>query len=187
LHETARAVQLRLERFYALEGGPHVGDFIRIASSGEREELLVRTEEDAVELCLSLPEPSTQKHGSLDRYLQVVEGVSHFVYVAERARVALPATSLELELQAEVDKLVVLGVGESLHGERARLLHRRLYDDVRFLHPPETEEGQRYRLANRLAAQLWNGLLARGERHVKPDLQRFYRAGQADKIRAAAA
>ena len=153
LRDVARAVQLRLQRFYALEDGPDVAEFVQVTSDGEREELLVRTEDDTVELSLSIPEPSETKHGSLDRYLQLVEGVSHFVYVAERARVALPATALELELQAEVDKLVVLGGGEGLHGERARSLHERLYGSVRFLHPEGTEEGQRYRLANRLAAR----------------------------------
>jgi hypothetical protein len=187
LHDAARAVQIRLEQFYALERGPDVTGYIRVAEDGERETLLVRSDDDAVELSLSLPQPSETKRGSLDRYLQVVEGVSHFVYVAERARVALPATALELELQAEVDKLLVLGGAEHPSGARARELHRRLYDGVRFLHAEGTEEGQRYRLANRLAARLWQRLFSRGARTLRPDLRRFYRAGQADKIRAAAA
>ena len=60
---------------------------------------------------------------------QLIEGVSHFVYVADRARRKLPATQLELELQAEIDKYVLL----VLQRERfdtlvARAFHARLFE-----------------------------------------------------------
>jgi hypothetical protein len=187
LQETARRVQLCIEQFYSLEAGPDVGAFVHVAADGARESLLLRTSGDDIEMRLLLPEAASTKRGSLDRYLQIIEGVSHFVYVSERARVALPATALELELQAEVDKLVVLDRGSALGGARAMSLHRRLYGQVRFLHPAESEEGHRYRLANRLAARLWQRLLATRSSRVRQNLQRFYRAGQTDKIRVALA
>ncbi|MCH7929016.1 MAG: ATP-binding protein [Proteobacteria bacterium] len=61
--------------------------------------------------------PSIAAHYGLDprtycfcyidlQMMHSVEGVSHFVLVAERARRELPVTQLELELQAEIDKFL---------------------------------------------------------------------------------
>lgn len=154
------------------------------ASSG-REALLLREREGELEMALVVPGASAK--GS-DRWLQLAEGVSHFVYVANRARQELPATQLELELQAEVDKFVLL-VLERLPYEPADALdvHARLYENVRYLHDAGTELGDRYRTANGLAARFVRRLLSCGPSATHATLRRFYRAGQADKIRLAAA
>jgi hypothetical protein len=63
-------------------------------------------------------------------------------------------------------------------------VHRRLYEDVRYLHAGQTELGQRYRLANDLAAKLWSCLIRDGQNmSIRGVLRRFYRASQAEKIR----
>jgi hypothetical protein len=180
-----RSVQL--ERFYALESAPDVVDFVRTGEPAGRETLVLRQAEDALEIRLLLP--PLDDLGSLDRFLQLVEGVSHFVYVAERARTNLPATRLELELQAEVDKFVVLARGGRIDSEQARTLHARLYERVRYLHPPGSEDGDRYRLANDLAARFVARLLERSDAAagVVRTLRRFYRSGQAEKIHLARA
>jgi hypothetical protein len=123
-----------------------------------------------------------------DHWLQLAEGVSHFVYVANRARQELPATQLELELQAEVDKFVLLVLGHASY-DRAEAfeLHARLYENVRYLYEAGTELGDRYRTANDLAARYVRRLLALGPEATRTALRRFYRAGQADKIRLVAA
>jgi hypothetical protein len=183
----ARSVQRSLERFYQLEDGPDITDFVRMAEAPSRETLLVRHGDDGLELALVLP------HGddadANDSYVQVIEGVSHFVYVAERARIDLPATELELELQAEVDKFVLLAFDEEvLVMERVRDVHRSLYEDVAFLHDADSEHGRRYRLANELAARVAVRIAGRAEHsHRQSFLRRFYRAGQTDKIRLARA
>jgi len=115
--------------------------------------------------------------------------VSHFVYVAERARIDLPATELELELQAEVDKFVLFAFeGGELVKERAQAVRRSLFEDVEFLHGADSEPGRRYRLANDLAARVAVRLSASaGGLHPQHFLRRFYRSGQTDKIRLARA
>jgi hypothetical protein len=185
----ARSVQRSLERFYWLEQGPDVTEFVRTAEGPLRESLLVRAADDAVELALYLPGDDTDQDGLHDAHVQLIEGVSHFVYVAERARVDLPTTALELELQAEVDKFVVLAFDEGeLDHSRAWAVHRTLYENVAFLHSEDSEPGQRYRLANELAARMANRLAASSPRSgQRAFLQRFYRSGQADKIRLARA
>ncbi|HVW24807.1 MAG TPA: hypothetical protein VHC69_05525 [Polyangiaceae bacterium] len=185
----ARSVQRSLERFYWLEQGPDVTEFVRTADGPLRESLLVRAEGDAVELALYLPSDRADGAGARDAYAQLIEGVSHFVYVAERARVDLPATALELELQAEVDKFVLLAFDEGeLDRSRARAVHRSLYENVAFLHAADSEPGRRYRLANELAARLAIRLAGSARRtEQRAFLQRFYRSGQTDKIRLARA
>ena len=182
-------MQRSLERFYRLEQGPDVTEFVHATEGPSRESLLVRAEGDAVELALYLPGDGSDGAGARDAYVQLIEGVSHFVYLAERARVDLPATELELELQAEVDKFVLLAFDEGeLDRTRARAVHRSLYENVAFLHGADSEPGRRYRLANELAARLAIRLAANGRRsEQRAFLERFYRSGQADKIRLARA
>lgn len=123
-----------------------------------------------------------------DHWLQLAEGVSHFVYVANRARQELPSTQLELELQAEVDKFVLLVIEQVPRDlAEAFAVHARLYQDVRYLHAAGTELGDRYRTANDLAARFARRLMVSGTETTRATLRRFYRAGQAEKIRLVAA
>lgn len=188
-----RSLQRRLENFYGLEQAPDIGDFIRQAPRGARETVLIRERDGDVELAVMMPDEAWQAMAHpttafLDAVLQAIEGVSHFLYLAERARTELPTTQLELELQAEVDKFVVLALdGDALDAAHARSLHNALYTRTHYLHDEATEAGTRYRLANNLAARLSARLVERNDfdvaRHL---LRRFYRSGQSEKIRLAA-
>jgi hypothetical protein len=178
-------LQRRLEHFYGLERAPDVLDFVRIGDADSRETLLLREADGELEIALVLP--PAKGDGDGDLWLQLVEGVSHFVYIAERARTGLPATRLELELQAEVDKFVLLSLRQA-PGPRAPDMVEQLYRSVRFLDPPGSEAGDRYRLANDLAARFVARLLERAAwSSVERELRRFYRSGQAEKIRLARA
>jgi len=187
-------IQRRLEQIYQLEPAPCIVPFVRIEADDSREQLIVRQSTDDLELVVLLPEASVQalaandRHGEMDAYLGAIEGISHFIHLAERARTQLPTTLLELELQAEVDKFTILADSAEavavLPAEELQNLHRRLYEDVRYLYAAATERGERYRLANDLAARLWSQLLAQRRGDWTLDvLRRFYRAGQAEKIR----
>jgi hypothetical protein len=184
-------LQQRLASYYALEASPDVLDFVRTVADDEREVLLVREQDDAVELALLLPERLLDDDSAVDSdvLLQALEGVSHFVFLVERVRQGLPTTRLELELQAEVDKFVLLALAEQRTGHAERFaLQRTLFEHVRYLHQAGSEEGDRYRLANDLAARYvrrFDPAAPGGE--VRAELCRFYRASQGDKIRMARA
>jgi len=179
-------IQRRIERYYGLESAPDVTRFAKPCADGERETLLVRESDSAVELALVVPTEAPCA-GANDTWLQLLEGVSHFVYVVERVRTGLPTTQLELELQAEVDKFVLLGLEPGSDPLTARRLHTHLYEGGRFLDASGTEAGERYRLANDLAARLSARLLGRDQGEARALLRRFYRAGQTDKIALARA
>jgi hypothetical protein len=192
-----RGLQRQLEQFYALEDAPDIVEFVRTGAEDSRETLLLREEDGELEIAVVLPPQSdgdAAAAGASDLWLQLAEGVSHFVYLAERARTNLPATRLELELQAEVDKFVLLATeGGALPAARPRHFHvqnlqRWLYEHVRFLHPEGTEAGDRYRLANDLAARFVTRTFLRlGPNAAHRTLRRFYRSGQTGKIHLARA
>jgi hypothetical protein len=165
-----------------------VRGFVRQSVSvAEREALLLRESEGELEMALLVPtSPSAANEN--DDWLQLAEGVSHFVYVANRARQELPSTQLELELQAEVDKFVLL-VLEQVPYDRGEAfeVHSRLFERVTYLHEVGTELGDRYRTANDLAARFVRRLMTYGTETTHTALRRFYRAGQAEKIRLVAA
>lgn len=183
-----RRIQRELEAFYGLERGPNVARFVRDGDAGSREVVLVRQTDSELEMAVVLPPESKRISvgGALnDVWLQVAEGVSHFIYLAERARVSLPVTKLELELQAEVDKFV-LSLGFST--DSAEQLVERLFDSPRFLDAEDTEDGARYRLAHQLAARFVSrAVVANDLGRARERLRAFYRAGQAEKIRLASA
>jgi hypothetical protein len=193
LSDALRFIQRRLERFYALESAPDVTDFVRTGDPTTRETLVLRQNEEYLEIALVLPPHAelsqSLPHAPCDVWLQVAEGVSHFVYVAERARTNLPATQLELELQAEVDKfvLVALAAERKTTEHAARRWRDLLYGSMRYLHPEGSEAGERYRLANNLAARFVTRLFERDADLARRLLRRFYRAGQAEKIHLACA
>jgi hypothetical protein len=181
-------VQAGLERLYRLDRVVDVEDYVLGASPGEREALLLRQAQDgALELGVRLPE--LEGESGLDIVCQIIEGVSHFVYVVERARARREATQLELEVQAEVDKWVVLAASiRAFDADRSARLRERLYDRVAFAHEAETELGERYRVANDVAHRF----VRRLEReYVEPgrfgglraELLRFFHVGQEEKLR----
>ncbi|WP_272419108.1 hypothetical protein [Polyangium jinanense] len=193
-------IQAALEGTYGIPEAPSVEDFIRPIDASEdegREVLFVREDEDGVSLLLHLPRAALEsKNLPFDLLCQVVEGVSHFLCLAERARRELPVTQLELELQAEVDKYVLFVHGplaaRRFDPDRAARIRARLFEAVEYLHPPGTERGDRYRLANDLAARFAGRLEETFARRghfdrMRRALRSFYAAGQSDKITLARA
>lgn len=153
------------------EGGIHVGLYLDPAVL----ELLRESDPDFRAVCLA------------------TEGVSHFLYLCFRADNDEQVSQLELELQAEVDKYaagLLAGNGVGAIRARSRALRERLFHGVRFLDPPESDEGQRYRLAHRAAARYAAALEARYVDHGRfaelwAELRRFYRMGVRQKLERA--
>jgi hypothetical protein len=209
----AARIQARLARTYAIDDAPAVDDFIHPTDGPAREALFIRDAGEQIEVALHLPREAIagRREPSFDEVCQIVEGVSHFLYVVERARRELPATQLELELQAEVDKYLLLAhggldgpedeapfrdagaqAGRRFNAERGARIRARLFERVAYVHPAGTEAGDRYRAANDLAARFVRRIeaeLARRGRYAQviAALRRFYAAGQAEKIALALA
>ena len=181
----AAKIQSKLAKLYRVEA-PAVDGFVRPSESG-REVLELRQRRGTLDLALYLPREAMDPEApvTLDLYCQVAEGVSHFLYLVERARRRLPATQLELELQAEVDKyLLVLQAVVDTPAANGNDIRERLFGRVRFLHAAGSEQGDRYRMANHLAARFVGTLQTQnhGAGAPRDRLRRFFDAGQREKI-----
>ena len=167
-----------------------------LTNSGET--LLLREDEDGVALSLYLDEAILERlrtgdpaqalgTGLLDDLCKVIEGLSHFNYVAWRASRDRSVTLLELELQAEVDKFVstMQLAREERDADLMNGLHGRLFDHPRFHDHLDRRQLERYRAASEYAARFCRALVPRLRdwgRDVLPELRRFYRMSLGDKI-----
>jgi hypothetical protein len=124
------------------------------------------------------------QQGKYSEFCLMLEGVSHFLYIVWNAQYQKKVTLLEIELQAEIDKFILL---QSLADSDSNLQNW-LFEKNRFDEMLTESELERYEQANFYAAKYCMGL----QQHYKPcdlnddllkELRRFYRLGQEDKIR----
>lgn len=123
----------------------------------------------------------------LSDFWTVLEGVSHFNYLAWSAKRDRSVTLLELEMQAEVDKFVASLALVIAQGEQDMLgkLHGWLFESVSFNEELSEAEVERYRAANEYAARFCHGLrepLIDGSPDAMTELRQFYRLSQQGKI-----
>jgi len=207
-HNGLARIQHDLEGIYRLTPGAPVQDFLvsdelrELAVGGDSgegeplEQLLLVDHEaepsiglylhesvlDAVSPLKEAPDP---EHAAFPAYLLALEGISHFLYVMHCLQQGRQTSQLELELQAEVDKFVVLLLSGSL--ARAGQLRKRLFCD--FVLEPflAQEESARYLAANDNAAR-YASTLSRRFRNpadlslLLAEVRRFYRASLGSKL-----
>jgi hypothetical protein len=193
-----------LEALYGADSGldPHALLVpIDAKHDGIRERVFLREAEDgALELGLALDHDTLRSLESSDarallsddalaHTLPVLEGLSHVVYLAEAARRERPVSGLELETQAEVDKLAMclLHRWPDARAQFERLVDRLYY---RFELVAQVELHERYETANRLALAFSRRLRAAVDDARLDDLrrllQRFWSATMTDKLALAA-
>lgn len=170
------------------------------AGRSSEEQLIVVESEGAVDLALFLD------HGVLERlvaadprenisrdnladFWTVLEGVSHFHYLAWNAVFDKPVTLLELEMQAEVDKYVStrLLLQAQPDATLGAPLLQRLFDEPTLDPALEPEEIDRYQAASTLAGRYCAGLESRFPaaaltQELLRELRTFYRLPQTAKI-----
>jgi hypothetical protein len=166
-------LQQTLEILYRIDGTLSVTDF-RIdgevlegvlgegACETHRETLVVREAGEETDLALYIAdEVVVRAHAfveakaggaadplvHLDAFCVATEGVSHFVYLTFcGTRQLRPVSQIELEIQAEIDKYLVLRVLFTIPGTN---LVSRLFDRFRLAERLTSHEQERYQVANR--------------------------------------
>ena len=199
-------LQRGLEEMYRVDTALSINDFVVDENTRARmrpvrrarEQLLLVQAEDALELALFV-EPralanlaendpaSGLDDGNLGDFLLALEGVSHFVYVAHRARADRALTVLELELQAEVDKYVTCLLLCDRRSDRSQSLRQRLFEQ--FTYEPDLSENERARYqaananAHRYSASLERRFVDRCRiADMLDELRRFYRMSLRGKL-----
>jgi len=205
-------IQENLQSIYELEIGHNIHDYLitnrelaRVLdknSSGEaREKLLVYEDEEGLNLSLYLDQEIVDLfrdghyHEQLDRqkleeFCLALEGISHFLYLIWNASHDRSVTLLEMELQAEVDKFILLS---RYFRERSLTpvpgqLRRVLFKSAAYHDWLDQEERRRYRDATHYAQKYCRSLERRyfgerGEDSLLNELRRFYRLNQRDKLK----
>jgi hypothetical protein len=197
-------LQRTLESLYRLEDGPPVSDF-RIGrdlfaqvlgpdSDAQREALLVHYDGDETLVALFICDEvmararrfqeACAEPGSLDAFCVATEGVSHYVYFTFAGeQQERPVSQVELELQAEVDKFILLRVLYGLSGEH---LVDALFDSARFAARLSPAERERYRVAHQLGrryARWFDRTFRSGTRErALDDARRLYRKSFTQKL-----
>ena len=212
-----RRIQNHLERLYEINIEHDVEQFLITDAALVRqldnspqarevpEKLLVHQEGEDLNISLYLDQtlvdhmededPTESLHdGNLNAFWTVLEGVSHFLYLAWNAGYGRSVSLLELELQAEVDKFIVaaLLLGRQRGGRIPASLHQRLFENPSFDDTLDHATLVRYYTANtyasRYCAHLQKRFLRdrRGGCMIK-ELRQFYRLmhrHKLDRIRA---
>lgn len=200
---TLRRLYRGLEAVNGADSGVDPVDFLVAVDrgpDGRQELVLVREADDgALEIALALEHaaldrlercPSVLGDAALADTLPIVEGLSHLLYLVEAARRERPVSGLELETQAEVDKLALC----LLHrwpaaSELYPQLIDRLFCQWRLVAGEHLRE--RYTLANRVAlafARCLAPLVHAGRLgRLRGALRRFWAADMDEKLRLAGA
>jgi hypothetical protein len=201
--EVETALQATLEVLYRLEGTPPVAPFrvgeelfaaLGLDAGGGREALLVHHDGETTDIGLFLSREVREGArsflegiargdvGDLDRFCAALEGVSHFVYFTFSGD-ARPVSRLELELQGEIDKFLMLRGVIGLDGEA---LLERLFERFTLCERLEASSRERYLVANRAAHRYarWAArAFDRGQgAHALADARRLYRMPVSSKL-----
>ena len=136
-------------------------------------------------------DPSQWKTAELHGFSVASEEISHFLYLLHHASVGRPVTQLELELQGEIDKFLMLyflsAPSHRQSEEVFQQLLERIFQRFRLSTNLTAEQTERYLAANRLAKRFLQkyGMCLNEpkfrERAFRT-LRRFYRLNVAEKM-----
>jgi hypothetical protein len=149
---------------------------------GEVVDLALYLSEEVVERAKVFAAASGERH--LDEFCVATEGVSHFVYVTFCGdKQDRPVSQIELELQAEIDKYLVVRL---LYPNLGEELVPRLYDRFTLAERLTHRERERYTVANRAGRRYARWLhrelsRGRGEAALR-DARALYRKPLAAKL-----
>lgn len=164
------------------------------------EKLLVHEHDEGLDVSLYLDQsileqfqqdsPAVNLHsGNLTTFCIVTEGISHFLYLVWNAAREHHISLFELELQAEVDKYVMVAalLADQSDGKLPHNLPHVLFDQPHYDARLNHQEQQRYRMANAYARQychnLHRTLVELGDSvQITRELRRFYRLMHHRKI-----
>jgi hypothetical protein len=207
-----RSLQNLLADFYGLELAADVSDYLVTdplalkclqadSQPSPDETLLIGIGEDQLEVALYLNQALLVRlsaadpigdlgRSNLDDFCKVLEGVSHFVYLAWNAAKDKCVTRLELELQSEVDKYVstrLLLESQISRGVGRSRLCDVLFGAVRYRDGLSADEAARYRHANSMVGRYCSTLEQRfpaslSTSAMMEELRVFYRMSQPDKF-----
>ena len=210
--ELIRHIQSHLETVYNIHTGEAAVDYL--IGAGEVSELLQvkdvsglprelflvnpNPQDDTLEIALffhdtlkenlKLNSPLKNLNGeNVSDFCTLIEGVSHFVYYLHKMGLEHNVSQLEMELQAEVDKFVLLSLFCQAQGQERTRLMELLFEDYCLHQELSSEQITRYETATEFAKKFCYRLTQNSaNQEIKPFLDEariFYSLPQEEKIR----
>lgn len=204
-------LQYSLQELYEIETQHRISDFITsnpklksalLASHcSSHETVFVHCENDAMDIAVFFDDevveqlkidssPGSLLSSNINNYCYVMEGISHFLYLVYNGSYDRAVTLMELELQAEVDKFIMLQalISDKNNSSEKWRLHNSVFSEISLRPGLDQSEVQRYKDANFFAGKYCRILLKDylGKRplsELKRQLRRFYRLTLQDKLR----
>jgi len=187
---------------YVVTDRHYIQKLLGDSAASMKETLLIVEEEDFIDLALYLDRAVLERlsesnpcdglnRGSMDDFCKVLEGISHFVYVAWNAGKDKCVTRLELEMQAEIDKYIISRFLLESGQLRSTTLLSVLFEHVRFDSQLKPDVLERYRHANDAASRYCYNLEQRfpvatagweTDAAMLHELRAFYRMPQPEKF-----
>ena len=155
-----------------------------IQQNGSEFDLGLYLNPDFIEILDNTKHP--QRH--VNKFSCVVEGISHFLTFCHRAQNGKSISALELELQAEVDKFLLLHLyALKNEHEASPEFFDWQFDDVFYVENLSEELKDRYRSANQLAAHFCNRLrkkcfYPRNMHELLKEIRPFFHANLSEKV-----
>lgn len=211
--ELIQTIQDQIESIYGIKTGASVLDYL--ISRNELSTLMPQSTLAALpkELFLVNPEPKDETievalyladdlksnlstHNPLQALSQenisdfctLIEGVSHFVYYLHKASLEYEITQLEMELQAEIDKFLLLSILTKSNLDENQqllellfenyLLHEHLDDDQKIRYNTATD------LARKYCFQVTQNIRTEGLPSALKKVRKFYPMTQEQKIKS---
>lgn len=211
--ELIKTIQQQLESLYGIRTGASAADYLiskndlstlmpdTMADNLPKELFLVNPEphDDTIEVALYLAEDlcvNLQTHDpmqtlsteNISDFCTLIEGVSHFVYYLHKASLEYSITQLEMELQAEIDKFLLLSLLTHSNQKDNEMIMDLLFEDY-LLHDHLTDDQKiRYNTATELARkycfQVSQNIKTEGLPLTLKKVRKFYPMTQEQKIRS---
>lgn len=204
--------QQQLQNIYEIEVDHSVEDFLITdklladylsadGSNNNEERLLISEYDDGMDLSLYISEEVYRylenshpinliKKGKHSEFCLMLEGVSHFLYVVWNANHNKQVTLLEMELQAEIDKFILMQdlIKHEQQDGSINKLRNWLFENNTYDTELSSNELERYEQANYYAAKYCKALqknykLSGLNKELLNELRRLYRMSQQEKIR----
>lgn len=117
----------------------------------------------------------------------MIEGISHFVYYVHKACLQCEVTQLEMELQAEIDKFVLLSLIIQKDQNQIYNILDLLFENYELHENLTPDQIERYHtashLAHRYCFELSKTMSSNNSSEVLKKIRQFYPLSQEQKIR----
>lgn len=177
-----------IEALEANDAARPAAEKVLIQESDEELGMTLYIEADLLARLASLDPRRRLGHANLADFWTVLEGVSHFNYIAWNAEANKSVTLMEVEMQAEVDKYIGARLlSDQQCSSLAGKLLDHLFDEPQFDEQLGPAELARYRNASLFAGRFCRSLERRFPTPAMPpamldELRAFYRLPQPEKV-----